>query len=152
MRWLRTWIAASLAVVLAAGEVSFAPAARAEGDDSGPKRLACTFADGTSMSYENGAFTSKAASPFSFSLDKIDLEGQTAELIAGADAKPLTVRIIRAINANHFLEVVNEGFLNLTTIYDKDATTGTYPAVHSRHLGILGQPVFGQYTGTCTDK
>ena len=87
-----------------------------------------------------------------FSLDKIDLEGQAAELIAGADAKPLTVRIIRAINANHFLEVVNEGFLNLTTIYDKDAKTGTYPAVHSRHLGILGQPVFGQYTGTCKDK
>ncbi len=56
---------------------------------------------------------------------------------------------MRAINANHFIEAVNEGFLNLTTIYDKDPATGLYPAVHSRHFGILGQPVFGQYTGSC---
>ena len=34
--------------------------------------------------------------------------------------KPGALKIVRAINANHFLEVVNEGFLNLTTIYDKD--------------------------------
>jgi len=152
MRQLRTWVVAGLGGILAAGIGSLSPAVQAQEDDSGPKRLTCTFASGTSTSYEDGAFTSKPASTLSFSLDKIDLEGQAAELIAGADAKPLTVRIIRAINANHFLEVVNEGFLNLTTIYDKDAKTGTYPAVHSRHLGILGQPVFGQYTGTCKDE
>ena len=61
-------------------------------------------------------------------------------------------KIVRAINANHFLEVMNEGFLNLTTVYDKDATTGAYPAVHSRHFGLMGQPVFAQYAGTCTPK
>ncbi len=55
------------------------------------------------------------------------------------------------MNANHFLEVVNEGFLNLTTVYDKDPKTGLHPAVHSRHLGLVGQPVFGQYTGTCKE-
>jgi hypothetical protein len=44
---------------------------------------------------------------------------------------------------------MNEGFLNLTTVYDKDAATGTYPAVHSRHFGLMGQPVFAQYAGTC---
>jgi hypothetical protein len=60
--------------------------------------------------------------------------------------------VVRAINANHYLEVVNEGFLNLTTVYDKDEKTGKYPAVHSRHFGILGQPVFGQYTGFCSDE
>jgi len=59
---------------------------------------------------------------------------------------------VRALNANHFLEVANEGFLNLTTVYDKDPTTGTHPAVHSRHLGVLGEPVFAQYAGFCTEK
>ena len=69
-----------------------------------------------------------------------------------AARKPASLKIVRAINANHFLEVVNEGFLNLTTVYDKDATSGTYPAVHSRHFGVLGQPVVAQYAGTCTAK
>ena len=41
--------------------------------------------------------------------------------------KPGTLKIVRAINANHFLEVVNEGFLNLTTIYDKDAAKRQLP-------------------------
>ena len=38
----------------------------------------------------------------------------------------------------HFLEVVTEGFLNITTVYDKDDTKGAYPAVHSRHFGHVG--------------
>jgi len=59
---------------------------------------------------------------------------------------------VRALNANSFLEVANEGFLNLTTVYDRDSTSGTYPAVHSRHFGILGQPIFAQYAGSCTAK
>ena len=59
------------------------------------------------------------------------------------------MRIVRAINANHYLEVAAEGFLNLTTVYDKAPGTDVYPAVHSRHLGVIGEPVYGRYTGTC---
>ena len=53
------------------------------------------------------------------------------------------------VNAMHFLEVVTEGFLNLTTVYDKDEARGAYPAVHSRHLGLFGQPLVTQYQGFC---
>ena len=125
--------------------------AHAEDADTPPARLVCTFATGTSVVYDGGAFTSKAASPLSFSITKIDLEGQSAALTTGESQDPVSLRNVRAVNANHFLEVVNEGFLNLTTIYDKDPKTGLHPAVHSRHLGLIGQPVFGQYTGTCTE-
>lgn len=124
-------------------------AARAEDE---PKRLSCSFAGGTAWSYENGAFTSRPPEPITFEIAGIDLDRQSAQLIAGADKPAGVLKIVRAINANHFLEVVNEGFLNLTTIYDKDPKTGAYPAVHSRHFGVLGQPVFAQYSGTCTDK
>lgn len=120
--------------------------------EDGPAAFACDFKEGASWSYEAGAFKSKAPSPLTFGIEKIDLEGQSAVLKASPDAAPATLRIVRAINANHFLEAVNEGFLNLTTIYDKDASTGAYPAVHSRHLGLLGQPVFAQYVGTCRAK
>jgi hypothetical protein len=143
-----TVIAFALVLGLAAASTS----ATAQGDDDmPPKALVCTFTNGTSVTYESGNFTSKTASPLSFSITKIDLEGQSAALTAGDGTQTVNVRIIRAVNANHFLEVVNEGFLNLTTVYDKDSKTGLYPAVHSRHLGVLGQPVFGQYTGTCKE-
>jgi hypothetical protein len=90
--------------------------------------------------------------PISLVISDVNLEAQTAQLVPDAGRSPGALKIVRAINANHFLEVVNEGFLNLTTIYDKDATSGTYPAVHSRHFGVLGQPIVAQYSGTCTAK
>lgn len=118
-------------------------------DEELPKSLACEFTAGTSWTYEAGAFTSKAPNPLKFSIDAIDLEAQTATLGLGVEGQGGKLNVVRAINANHFLEVVNEGFLNLTTVYDKDAATGRYPAVHSRHFGLLGQPVFSQHTGFC---
>jgi hypothetical protein len=115
------------------------------------KHLACVFDKGVTTTYETGAFQTAAPSPLSFDVANIDLDGQAASLII-KDQKPGTLRVIRALNANHFLEVANEGYLNLTTIYDMDPATKTFPAVHSRHFGIIGQPVFGQYSGTCTPK
>ncbi len=119
-----------------------------------PKGYVCSFKTGTSWSYDGGNFKPATAVPLAFEIAAIDLDKQSAQLVAaGGDNTPsAALKIVRAINANHFLEVVNEGFLNLTTIYDKDATSGVYPAVHSRHFGVLGQPVFAQYAGTCTAK
>ncbi len=126
-------------------------AATAEEPDAVPARLICTFSNGTSVNYDAGAFVTKSAAPLSFSITRIDLEGQSAALTTAEGQTPASLRIVRAVNANHYLEVVNEGFLNLTTIYDKDPKTGLHPAVHSRHLGLIGQPVFGQYSGTCAE-
>ena len=63
-----------------------------------------------------------------------------------------TLRIVRALGATHFLEVVAEGYLNMTTVYQKDEKHGVYPAVHSRHFGLFGEPLIAQYTGACTAK
>jgi len=126
--------------------ILMAPQASAEGL---AKHLSCTFDRGTSTTYEAGEFISKPAQPLTFEIADIDLEAQSARLLTSDGDGVGTLRVVRALNANHFLEVVNEGFLNLTTIYDLDAARGTYPAVHSRHLGLLGQPVFAQYSGQC---
>ncbi|MGH1417345.1 MAG: hypothetical protein ACRBCJ_00635 [Hyphomicrobiaceae bacterium] len=111
--------------------------------------LECTFTTGISGSYDDGAFASETAAALSFQVHDIDVKKQTATLVKKTGAKGRQVRIVRAINANHFLEVVNEGFLNITTIYDVDPKTKAHPAVHSRHFGVLGQPLFAQYAGTC---
>ncbi len=125
--------------------------ARAEdADDNVPKAFKCSFTSGASWSYDAGTFQSKPPNPLSFSIQDLDPEKPSATPKTEPEGNSGKLSVVRAINANHFLEVVNEGFLNLTTIYDKDATAGKYPAVHSRHFGLLGQPVFGQYTGFCT--
>lgn len=136
-------------LLCAALAVAFAAQAHAQSDAKG---FSCSFASGTNWTFENGAFKSAHPHPLEFTITDIDLDRQTAHLATEPGKAPTPLKIVRAINANHFLEVVNEGFLNLTTIYDKDAVSGTYPAVHSRHFGVLGQPVVAQYAGTCTEK
>ena len=120
----------------------------ARADD--PKAYACTFDLGAAYSFEAGKFKSEKSGPISFEIGNVNAEIQSAELVAGGGTRPL--RVVRAVNALHFLEVVGEGFLNMTTIYDRDDKTGAYPAVHSRHFGVLGQPVIGQYQGFCQTK
>lgn len=119
--------------------------------EGGPQALVCSFEKGNSWSYDAGAYKSATPSALSFEISDIDLEKQSAVLTTG-DKQAGALRVVRALNANSFLEVANEGFLNLTTVYDLDAATGNYPAVHSRHFGILGQPIFAQYAGSCKAK
>ncbi len=120
----------------------------APGDGDNPTPLMCIFEQGQSWTYDAGQFKSEVPAKLAFEIADVDLEGQVATLVMnGIPGGKL--RVIRALNAIHFLEVANEGFLNLTTVYDVDPTTGARPAVHSRHFGIVGQPVFGQYTGLC---
>ena len=119
--------------------------------DEGPTALSCRFDAGTAWGFEAGKFISQPTSPLAFEITDINVEAQTAKLISDGTHTG-ALRIVRALNANHFLEVVNEGFLNLTTVYDLDLTAKAYPAVHSRHFGLMGQPVFAQYAGMCTAK
>jgi hypothetical protein len=112
-----------------------------------PTAFTCTFTEGVTHAYGNGEFTAEKASPLTFGIAAIDTKAQSAELKTRGGTGQL--RIVQAVNAMHFLEVVTEGFLHLTTVYDKDETKGAYPAVHSRHFGILGQPLVTQYQGFC---
>ena len=115
-----------------------------------PKSFVCTFKSGSALAYNKSVFRSKPAKPIAFDIVNIDLEGQKADLMSTSGKGNL--RVVRALGANHFMEVVMEGYLTVTTIYSKDAKRGTYPAVHSRHFGILGEPVIAQYTGFCAAK
>jgi hypothetical protein len=142
MRVLR--LVAAVAALLAVN-----PTAKAE--DGLPAAYICAFENGNSWNYDAGAFKSVAASAIHFDISKIDLEKQTADLTVDGKAAG-SLRVVRALNANSFLEVVDEGFLNLTTVYDLDPASGTYPAVHSRHFGVVGHPLFAQYAGSCKAK
>jgi hypothetical protein len=149
LNWARQ---ANIAMVLAvcSGIVGLtAPVVAA--DQAPPKALTCTFAEGRAQTYAAGAYKSEAAGQLTLEYVDINLETQTAH-IRRANGAQSQVRLVRAINAFHVLEVVAEGYLNVTTIYDRDDATKAYPAAHSRHVGILGQPVVSQYVGRCSAK
>ena len=115
-----------------------------------PTAFACTFNVGLARVYDKGQFVTEQAAPLAFGIEAIDQAAQTADLKMARGTGRL--RVMCAVNAVHFLEVVTEGFLNVTTIYDKDEAKGAYPAVHSRHFGLLGQPIVSQYEGYCEAK
>lgn len=135
-------VSAFLALALTA---STAMPASANG--SVPKALTCSFETGSTVTYAKGKYKSKTVMLLSFRMTGIDLARQKASLESGSGKSNL--RVVRAVNANHFLEVVTEGFLNITTVYDLDTATASYPAVHSRHFGLFGEPVVAQYYGFC---
>jgi len=131
-----------------AGLAVFLPGGAGAGEgQTGPLR--CTFEAGTSIAYAGGSYEPSPAKALAFNIADIDLERQEAVLQTGSGGQG-HLKIVRAVNANHFLEVVNEGFLNITTVYDIDPQRKAHPAVHSRHLGLLGEPVVAQYYGFCT--
>ena len=124
---------------------------RLEAAEGLPKALSCTFETGSSVAYAQGGYRISQAQPLAFDIGAIDLEAQRAELQTAKGGKG-ALKVVRAVNANHFLEVVNEGFLNITTVYDLDPEQRAHPAVHSRHLGLLGEPIIAQYYGLCREK
>jgi len=138
----------SRALVPAAMLAVVTPSASAQ---EAPKAYACTFKSGSALAYAKSVYVSKRAKPIAFEITSIDLDGQKAELVSAGGGKG-GLRVVRAVGANHFLEVVTEGFLNITTIYSRDERRKAFPAVHSRHFGLLGEPVVAQYTGFCTPK
>lgn len=115
-----------------------------------PKAFACRFEAGVAHAYDQGRFVSEKAGPIAFGIAAIDARAQTAEL--ETEHGTGTLRVVQAVNATHFLEVAGEGFLHITTVYDKDEGKGGHPAVHSRHFAILGQPIVTQYQGFCEAK
>lgn len=138
-------LAVTAAAVVAAAQSQAAGAAEA-------RSLVCEFAAGQSTSYEAGRFATRPPAPLNFLVVDIDLDRQSARISTGDAGTMGNLKIVRALNANHFIEVLNEGFLTLTTIYDIENPDGSHPAAHSRHMGVLGQPVVAHYVGTCRGK
>jgi hypothetical protein len=115
-----------------------------------PKAFECRFSRGVTHTYDKGRFVRQRAAALSFGIGAINAPAQTAEL--KTERGTGTLRMVLAVNATHFIEVVREGYLNITTIFDKDDAKGAFPAVHSRHLGLLGQPIVTHYQGFCEGK
>ena len=114
-----------------------------------PAALVCNFKDGGAWSFEKQGFVPKPAEGLSFAIADIDRATMTARL----DRKEglVMLRMVQAVDALHFIEVGVEGYLHLTTVYEKQPN-GETPAVHSRHVAVLGEPLVSHYRGVCQPK
>ena len=115
-----------------------------------PKGFICTFKAGSAVTYDKGRFKPAKASPVTLDIVELQPAQQSAVLVSGERRTPL--RVIRAVSALHVLEVVGEGYINFTTIYEPDAGSKLHPAAHARHFGVLGQPIVSNYRGSCVPK
>ncbi len=127
-------------------------AAPAHAASDGLAPLACSFLLGSAWSYTAGDYARADSQPLAFDITDVNFDAQTARLIVDGKVASAAMRVVRALNASHFIEVANEGYMNVTTVFDVDPAVGKRPAIHSRHLGVVGQPVFAQYAGFCTAK
>ena len=113
-----------------------------------PGWLRCDFRDGQTWSYNHGSYGAAKSGRLAFDIQNIDQKAQSAQLKNGQATSEL--KLVQALDARHYIEVTVAGYLNITTVYDSGDDGGdTWLAVHSRHLGIVGQPVVSQYRGTC---
>ena len=116
-----------------------------------PKAFACSFTVGVTHAYDKGQLRPRRPRRWPSASQASTRRRRPPICKMAGGTGPL--RVVQAVNATHFLEVATEGFLNITTIYDKDeAKGGAYPAVHSRHFAIVGQPIVTQYQGFCEAK
>jgi hypothetical protein len=80
----------------------------------------------------------------SFSIEAI--RGKRAVIIADSGSSGLTV--LRGPDRLTFLETTPTGSVRVTVVYASQQS-GAFPAVHSRHAEVLGDPVPSQQYGWC---
>lgn len=122
-------------------------ASAASAEPRPPTAFTCVFKQGAVWSFEKGTYRPQEVARLQLDIIKIDREKQTAEVKGEGGTSPL--RIVLSLNGLHFVEAGVDGFLTVTTVYQREGATGTWPAAHSRHFGVLGQPLVSQYLGQC---
>ncbi len=108
--------------------------------------LRCHFLGGISAEIKDGGFEPETAGPMTFTFVDIDLDAGTARMVGNIAVETISVSTTPA--GFHFLDITDSGNLIVTTAFVV-ASKGPYPAVHSRHVNLLGEALPSQYYGTC---
>jgi hypothetical protein len=119
------------------------------GDLISAKSLKCTFAPGTVAEWKGGEFAlSKDQWKGDTHFDSIDLKQSRARLIGNATATD--VLVLPTAQGLSFLEATDSGNVILTTVFAaRCGPAGSFCAVMSRHVNLVGEVFPSQYYGSC---
>ncbi|MBC7625278.1 MAG: hypothetical protein H7232_18075 [Aeromicrobium sp.] len=107
--------------------------------------LECDFNSG--VFHAGSEKTAITSDKFQLLYDAIDARAGTARLIGNLGASE--VKVIERAGRLTFIEVTASGNVTLTTVY-RTGAAAPYPAIHSRHVGLLTEPWGSQMYGTCS--
>jgi hypothetical protein len=80
----------------------------------------------------------------------LDFKNSRAQMIGRGGAG--TVVLIAGSEALHFVELTPTGNQTVTTVFLGTSKRGSYPAIHSRHMNLIGQPSVSQFRGYCAPR
>jgi|GEM_PF-7088932 len=107
-----------------------------------PRSLRCDFADGTSRLWDRESRQTFGTTTIVY--DGIDPAQGRARLVGKGGT--VDVSLIATPRRLSFVEVVPDGTMNITSVYE---TATDMKAVHSRHAGTPENPALSQTYGYC---
>ena len=118
--------------------------------DATLKAFSCDFSEGVFTVFEDGKPETEKSGAMSFVFASLDIENGSAQMVGNNGAAD--INLLQGSDSLHFLEVTPTGNLNVTSVYTTQAKGGRFISVHSRHVGISGEPWMSQFWGTCEAK
>jgi hypothetical protein len=112
-------------------------------------RLSCTFTFYTVTIWDEGTPEVRTGDDvLTFEISAIDNRAHTAEIIAPTGAA--SVSLFLTDTGLNVIEQTPIGNFIVTTVFGTALADGSFPAVHSRHLGDVSRsPTPSQYFGSC---
>lgn len=156
-RWLRRQVSAwaALGCVLSA-QAPLAERRTQEDRLRTVRTLACTFTVMAKGSWTNdGPAPEIESSTLAFRFESINTDEASADVLGRFGSSPVVAQA--SGDYLHFIQVLDEGPLYSTTVFNRETPDGRLLAVHSRHehrdmalIGVTSSPE--QYYGDCEER
>jgi hypothetical protein len=137
-------------VVFLLGLVAAFPALSNPADLVQARSLRCEFGPGATADLRSASPSFELSpggmrGPMDF--DSISIAQGTARFLGNNASVDVGVAIYGS--TMNFFEFTTNGSFIVTTVFPNQTQTGRFPAVMSRHVSIVGQPLPSQWAGSC---
>ena len=113
-----------------------------------PRAFICKFTQGAAARYDEAEWSVKVLNEkMDLTFASLNSQQGKAQLIGNARASD--VQFWKGAWTWNFVEVTDTGNVMTTTVFDR-SNGKDFPAVHSRHTSVAGEPLPSQYRGDCS--
>jgi hypothetical protein len=114
------------------------------------KAFVCKFTQGAAARYDEAEWSVKVLNEkMEFTFAGLNPQQGKAQMVGNVGASD--VRFWKGAWTWNFVEVTDTGNVMTTTVFET-SNGKDYPAVHSRHTSVAGEPFPSQYRGICSAR